>query len=184
MFIIHMRKQLEKLKIIDYLTVELEIPKSDFIYKLKQNIDESDLSYFSNFSDIFSSSNNEYKGFVNSEGFKIKRKKRFFDTNKNIAIATGKFQTKENILIISTEINAFNKIMIPFFIFITIFYLGFVVFFSFNLFTQENNTVPFIVFPFLLLHAVLMYGIPFYMMKKSTANMKRELEREFYFLTK
>lgn len=38
--------------------------------------------------------------------------------------------------------------------------------------------------PFLFFHAILMFGIPYFIMRRSTQRLKHELEREFYYMTK
>ena len=102
----------------------------------------------------------------------------------NFAVAIGSFQSKDNSLIISTEINGFHGTIIPFYIFITIFYLVFIFGFSFATFQVEASGELFFGIPFLLIHAAFMYGIPYFIMKRSTGRMKRELEREFFYMTK
>ena len=70
-----------------------------------------------------------------------------------------------------------------FYIFIIVFYLIFLVFFLFTSFF-EKDTVPFIVLPFILVHAMLMLGIPYFVMHRSVSRMKYELERDFHFWTR
>ncbi len=179
-----MKEYLKKLKLVDQLTTEIEIERNQFVGRFKEHVDQGDTSIFSDIFDVFSSSKNEYKGNVNHAGFKIKRRRRFFDMNMGLAIATGKFHEKENTLVISTEINSFHGIMIPFYIFIAIFYLIFIFGFSFVAFTGESNGEVAFAIPFLLFHAAFMFGIPYFMMRRSTSRMKRELEREFFYMTK
>lgn len=109
-----MKRLLERLKLIDYLTTELEIQKNEFVRNFKNYVDEGDIGYFSGAFDVFSSSKNEFKGNVGFEDFKIKRRRRFFDMNMNFAIAEGKYRQKGEKLTIETEINGFSGIMIPF----------------------------------------------------------------------
>lgn len=90
--------------------------------RLKENVDEGGTGIFSDPFEGFSSSKNEYKGHV-LNNFKIKRCKRLFDVNMNMAVASGTFEQREDKLIINTEINGFTGAMIPFYIFLIIFYL-------------------------------------------------------------
>lgn len=122
-----------------------------------------------------------YKGKVGFDNFKIRRKSEFFDTNMNLSVAQGTYKQKENMLIIETEINGFNKMMIPFYIIVLVFYSIFISSFIF-LDNSEFDTLFFI--PFIPIHAAFMFGIPYIMMRRSTRRMKHELEREFYYLTK
>lgn len=179
-----MKEFLKKVKLIDYLTTEVPMEKNQFVSRFEKQVDHGSISPFSDMFDVFSSSKNEYKGHVNYNGFKIKRRRRFFDMNMNLAVATGSFQSKDNSLIISTEINGFHGMMIPFYIFITIFYLIFIFGFSFATFQGEASGEVFLGIPFILIHAAFMYGIPYFIMRRSTGRMKRELEREFFYMTK
>jgi len=177
-----MKEFLKKINLVDHFTIELNISKNEFFAALKEQVDEGSTSMMSVAFDVFSSGKNEYKGHVGFDDFKIRRRRRFFDTNMNFALATGTFRQKENTLIIETEINGFSGIMIPFYIFLIIFYAVFIVSFSYDFNTDEN--APGFVLPFILIHAVFMFGLPYFIMRRSTRRMKHELEREFYFITR
>jgi len=77
-----MKDFLIKLKIIDFLTTELEIEKNEFVAKFRQHVDEGSTGIFSDSFDVFSSSKNEYKGHVSYQDFKIKRRREFFYMTK------------------------------------------------------------------------------------------------------
>ena len=175
-------KLFKKLKLTEYLTTELEIQKNEFVNKLRENVDEGDTGFFSDSFDMFSSSKNEYKGNVGFEGFKIKRRRRFFDMNMNFAIAKGKFIQRDNLLIIETEIKGFHGMMIPTLIILIFIYSFFIGAFlmSDNI---EGNEDGFAI-PFLIFHAVFMLGIPYLVMRRSINRMKHDLERELYYMTK
>lgn len=177
-----MKEFLKKIKLIEYLTTDVEIQKTEFVSKFKQHVDEGSTGMFSDTFDVFSSSKNEYKGQVGHEGFKIKRRRKFFDTNMNLAVASGTYRQSNEKLIIETEINGFSAMMIPFYLFAIVFYSIFIgVFFMAD--NIEGNGAGFAL-PFILIHAAFMFGIPYFIMRRSTKRMKHELEREFYFMTK
>jgi hypothetical protein len=173
-----MKEFLKKLKLIDYLTTELHISINEFVDKLNAIVDKSDFGFFSNTFDAFSSSKNELKGQINYSGFKIKRRRKFFDSNMNFAVATGTFYEERGILRIQTEINGFRPFIIPFYIVLIIFYS------AFFLITAHARSNTFFVFPFLIVHAAFMFGIPYFIMRRSVKRLKYDLEREFYYLTK
>lgn len=177
-----MKEFLIKIKLIEYLTTEVEIQKSEFITTFKRHVDEGSTGLLSDTFDIFSSSKNEYKGHVGFDGFKIKRRKRLFDMTMNLAAASGSYKQKNEKLIIETEINGFSKMMIPFYLFAIVFYSLFIGMF-FMVDNIDGNTVGFAL-PFFFIHAAFMFGIPYFMMRRSTKRMKHELEREFYYMTK
>ncbi|MEM8584815.1 MAG: hypothetical protein AAGF87_11125 [Bacteroidota bacterium] len=174
-----LRPTFEKLGLIDYMTMTLEVDKLDFIKKLRKQVDESSLGVFSDVGDAFSSSKNEFKGEVDHEGFQIKRKRKFFDTNFNFAVAKGQFRQEREQLAIDIELDAVNKQMQIFYIFIIVFYLAF---FGVILTLGRDSSMPLIVLPFMLLHAGMMFGIPFFIMRRSVRRMKYELERELFFI--
>ena len=177
-----MKELLKKLKLIDYLQTELIIQKNDFVNKLRNHVDEGSTGLFSDTFDVFSSSKNEYKGEVSFNGFKIKRRRRFFDMNMNMAVANGTYSQKDDKLIIDTEINGFHGMMIPFYIFCFIIYGVFIV--GFLSADEIGGNAPGFAFPFIIIHAAFMMGIPYFIMRRSTKRLKHELEREFFYLTK
>jgi hypothetical protein len=177
-----MKQFLKKLKLITCFQTELEIQKNDFVDNLRKHVDNACLGLFSDSFDAFSTSKNEYKGEVNDNGFKIKRRRRFFDMNINTAVANGTYDQRDNLLIITTEINGFHGMMIPFYIFCILIY-GFIIV-SFLSVNKIGGNMAGFALPFILLHAAFMMGIPYLMMRRSTKRLQHELEREFYYLTK
>jgi hypothetical protein len=174
-----MKEFLKRIKLIDYLTVNLELSKKDFVERLSSIVDEGEAEVFSNSLNIFSSSKNEFIGQVNSDGFKLKRRKRFFDININWAIAKGTLSENGGQLIINAEILGFANSMIFFYVFIIVVYsIGFISLFN----SDEKNKL--IISLFLLIHGVFMFSIPHLILRGSVKKLKYELEREFFFLTK
>ncbi len=177
-----MRRFLEKIKLIEHLSTELEIQKNEFIKNFKNQVDEGNIGPFSGAFEAFSLSKNEYKGHVGYDGFRIKRRRRFFDMNMNLAIAKGNYRQKGNNLIIETEINGFRGMMVPFYIFLIVFYAIFI----FGFFSTGNfeGAPKGFLGAFILIHAAFMFGIPYFIMRRGTKRFKHELEREFYYMTK
>lgn len=177
-----MKDFLRSIQLIQDLRIELEISQNDFVNKLRNEVEESELGLFSDFFDVFSSNKKEYKGMVSYESFRIKRKRKFFDNRASNAIASGRFENRENRLIIHAEINGFHNGMIFFYIIITVFYLFFLS--TFIGFSQADSGFSFFGLPFILIHALLMYSIPYFVMRRASKRLKHNLEREFYYLTK
>ncbi len=175
-----MRDFLIKLKLIDFLTTNLPTDRATFVKRLSLITDEGDTGMFSDSFDALSSSKNEFKGQVNSDGFKLKRKRRFFDRNMNMAIAHGTLTEKNDQLLIETEINGFNNFYIVFYVFLIIFYSVFI----FGVGSSSDNNADFIAIAFLMLHGTFMFLIPYFMMRQSVKKLKYELDREFFYLTK
>ena len=125
-----MKEFLKRIKLIENLTTELEIQKGEFVNMLKLNVDDGETGVLSGTFDAFTSSKNEYKGKVNNESFKIKRKRKFFDMSIFMAIASGTYTQKDTMLIIDTEIVGLKGIMIFFYICTIIFYSIFLITFA------------------------------------------------------
>jgi hypothetical protein len=177
-----MENILRKLKLISDFKIELEIEKGEFVEKLKSHVDPSEFGFLSNLSDLFSSSKNDFKGYVGRDYFELKRKRRFFDGNKNLATAKGTYSQNEKKLVLNIQTKGFSKSFIPFLIFVPIIYIIAIVFSIIASVNDQN--IPFFVLPFILFHGTLMLGIPYFVMRKSLKNMEKELEKEFFFLTK
>ncbi|MDB5209122.1 MAG: uncharacterized protein JWR72_4197 [Flavisolibacter sp.] len=174
-----MKEFLRRLKLIDYLTTTLPISKPNFVNRLQEITDIGRIGMFSDTFDVFSSSKNEFKGHVDLNGFKLKRRRRFFDTNMNFAIASGTFTEANGQLTVETEVNGFKSFFILFYVFLIIFYSIFI--FGF---WGSSNKESFIAIPFILLHGTFMFALPYFMMRRSVKRLKYELEREFFYLTK
>nr|WP_321224230.1 hypothetical protein [uncultured Psychroserpens sp.] len=174
-----MNKFLRKIKLIDDFNVELNISKAEFYSRLRDQVDESTLGLFSDVGDLFSSSKKEYKGIVNYDGFKLKRKRRFFDTKMNMATLNGTYRQISDKLIIESNINGFANVMIFVFIFALLFYSVFIAAFIFGYMGHE---APFFVIPFISIHALFMFGLPYFIMRRSVKRFKYDIEREFHFI--
>jgi hypothetical protein len=170
-----MKEFLRKIKLVDWLTTELHISKNEFINNLNAIIDQGDTGLFT--FEMLSSGENELVGRIDYYGFKIRRRRRFFDTNMNFAIAKGTFEEQNGALKIETEINGFSGFFIPYYLFLII--ICTILFWGIS--TSSNDFfLSFILFFF----ALLMLGIPYLIMRRSVKRLKYELEREFYYLTK
>lgn len=177
-----MSELLKKLKLKDSFEIEIPIEQDLFVERLTSIVDKGDTSIFSNISDVFSSSKNDYRGMVSNNSFSLKRKRKMFDMNINFAVAKGEFKQEIDQLKIKTDINAFNGPLKVFFFIIPVFYCVFLSAFFFS--SNKTESIQFVFVPFIIVHASFMLGIPYMMMRKSVGKMKKELERELYFLTK
>lgn len=77
---------IQRLKLEDHFSIKMEMDKASFLRLLKDNIDEDTGPQF------FESINPKlkpYKGFTSLNGFKIKRRRRAFESNNDMARITG-----------------------------------------------------------------------------------------------
>jgi hypothetical protein len=174
---------LRKIKVLDSVSMELNVSKMEFVRLFEMNVDESDLGFSDSFFEAFSSSKNEYKGNIDADKFRLRRRQKLFDTNKSfMSIAMGSLVEKENKLIIEAEIKGISKYFKFFFIAIIFFYSIFII--SFTVIPRQDDFFPLAVLPFILMHALFMLGIPYFIMKRSVSRLKYDLERDFHFWTK
>jgi hypothetical protein len=174
-----MKRFLRKLRLIDHLTIKLPISKTDFVNKLNEITEISSTRIFYDAFDLFFSSKKEFKGQIDLQGFELRRRRRLFDNNVNMAIANGTFSENNEQLNIDVDINGFNNIFLVFYIFLIIFYL----FIFFNILNSERRN-DFTVILIMLIPVTFSFLFPYFMMRRSVERFKYELERELFYLTK
>ncbi len=177
-----MKEFLKKLKILEHFSTEIEIEQAEFVSRLQNIVDNVGTGLFANAFEAFSANNKIYKGFVDFEGFKMKRRKTFFDSNMSLAKAEGTFSQNGKILVIEAEISGFTldiKIMYTV-------VLVFLIAISTFLFVKGGKThnPPISILPILIFQGIIFLVVPYFLMRKSVSRMKYELEREFFYLTK
>lgn len=173
-----MENLIRKLKLKDDLTTTLSLTKIEFVSALRNQVDISDNidGFFSGAFEAFSSSENLYKGTVNHNNFKIRKRRRFNERQFGNIKAIGRFHENNDKLIVTTEINAWSNYMLFYYGAIIVFYAFFIGFF--NNFKFDD----FFFVPFIAIHALFMFGLPIYHMRKGVIKMKQDLEREFHFI--
>ena len=169
---------LRKIKLIDSFDIELPMSKNEFITKLKNQVEPGNTGVFSGVFEVFFSSKKDYIGEVNHSDFKIRRRRRFFEMNKTKAVASGNIKEEFDSIKIATEITGYSNVLLIFLGFILIFYLFFIPV------VIVNDDIPLFILIFILLHGLLMVGIPYFMIRKGVENMKRGIERDFFYFTK
>jgi len=172
-----MNNFLRKINLVEDYNFELPTSKTDFISKFRRNVENSNLGFdfFEGF-EALSSSNYEYKGYINEREFEIKRKRKLFEPNQSFATAKGTYKEVNEKLQLAIEINAFSNIMYFFLGIVALFYLFFVSVILFG-----DNEIPSFVILFLFIHAAFMIGIPYFVMRRSINKIRYNLERDFYY---
>lgn len=174
-----MNTYLKKLNLVQEINIELQISKSDFIKKFRENVDQSNFG-FEPF-EVFKSSKNEYKGNIENAGFELKKRRKLFDTSYSFAKATGTLIQETDKLIAKIVINGFQKKMLVFIGFLTMFYIIFII----SIVLGDDKIPKFFFLPFVLFHAALMFGIPYFIVRRGVKRMVYDLERDFhYWVTK
>ena len=173
-----MQDFLERIQLIVHKQIKLNIDKSEFIRKFQQNVDQGNIGAFSGAFEAFSSSQNRYKGNITQNEFEMRRKREFFDRSSYLARVTGSFRQQNDQLVIDAKITGFNNFLIIFYVFVTLFYIFFIYMFTSGF---NDSGIPAI---FIFIHALFMYGIPYFMIRKRVKNTAGDLEKELFFMTK
>jgi hypothetical protein len=168
---------LRSIGLLKNFQLELPIKRSVFVDTLSANIDPPSADFF----DIFSSGKNIYKGTVGLDSFSLKRKRKFFDGQMNLARSTGSLTQVGDKLVVDVEVNGFpGKMMVFAVMFLLVYAVAIVAMLSSN---QSGMQIGFII-PFLFFHAGFMLGIPYYIMRRGVRITIYEMERDFYFMMK
>lgn len=178
-----MKRLLERLKLIDYLTTEIAIERRVLVDRLTKSVDSGKTSFIFSSFEAFGSSKNEYKGIVTYDGFKIRKRRKLFDSGISLAVAEGTFRQKDDRVIVDSTITGFRRYFIFFLVVLLFFYLGSIISFFIS-YDNSSNALGWIVIPFVIVHAAFMLGIPYFIIRRGVSKMKYDLERDLYFLTR
>lgn len=173
-----MQDFLERIQLIKKTQIKLNVDKSEFVKNFKQHVDEGNIGAFSSAFEMFSSSKNRYKGNITQNSFEIRRRREFFDKTSYLARVTGTFRQQNDHVIVDAKVNGFSNFLIPFYIIITVFYVFFLFMFTSGF---QGNGIPIV---FILFHALLMYTIPYFVMRKRVKNTTVDLEKELFYMMK
>lgn len=171
-----MEDLLRKLGLIVDHQMNLPVEKAEFVSILRTHVDSGGGLF-----EVFSSSKNIFKGYVDLKGFELKKRRKLFTRRHNLTRATGRFTQLGDQLRIDTKINAFHWSMAIFYLFVSAFYIIFLGAFFLTDAFSASDMPPFLPI-FFLLHAAIMFAIPYFLMKSSVKQMTHDLEREFYYL--
>lgn len=177
-----MNNTLESIGFIKQFVIELpNNNKEEFAARMQQHVDIGEIGMFSGTFESFSSSNNEYKGEANTEGFRIRRRRRMFDMNNFKPIATGRYRQNGDILTVAIVVNGFPKYMYFIVALVALFYVVFISFWMKG-FSSAPSGVSFIGIPFILFHGLFMLGVPYFMLRRAVSKMQYDLERELHYI--
>lgn len=168
---------LRKIKLIDHLSTTVHSTRTEFISGLRNNVEESDINnIFSGFLEVFSTDKKKYKGLVDSKGFHIRKKRKFFEKKHGSVNAKGTFITNGDSLIVNTQINAMTKNQLILMSVGLVCYLTFIGY-QFGLDSMKNmfDNIPIFFYIFITLMPLISY----FSLKKQVAKMKKDLEEQF-----
>ena len=173
-----MKKFLQKLKLLDIFTTNLKLSKKDFVENLSAITEDGSVGFFTNLFESFSADKYEYIGQVNFDGFKLRKRMRFFNNYHNVAVARGAIKENEGQLTIETEVNGFSSYMVFFY---TLFTIGYSIMLIAIISAYPQDSFGLLI---LIGFGILMIITTCFGMKRSVRRLKYDLEREFFYLTR
>lgn len=176
-----MKDFLKRIGVIQNTVIRLETDKNEFVKKLKNNVENSDLSWSSSIFEALKTSKHEYKGTVNSNDFKIRKKLTLFNNKHGgMPIIHGKIRQVNTLIYLDVEINGFKKVFVFFLVFMALFYsIGII---GFLITSKSNEAFPLFFIPLLILHGFIMIFLPVFFIRKGIKATKKELEKDFFFM--
>jgi hypothetical protein len=170
-----MIKTLEKLGLEENFSLKYYVRQADFVEQF-QRLTDSDQGLFSGAFDALSSSKKEYRGTVSNSEFSIRKKKRLFDTLSAIPLISGTILSEKNGTRLLVNVCAFTRIMKYMIWLLGFIYLVAALFLAISDLTEKFGFMPFV---FLLLHAMLMFGIFYFISRRSVSKVSENLDRDF-----
>ncbi len=171
-----MREFFKKMKLIDFLTTEVEIQKDEFVSIFKTKVEEGRIGLLSEVFDGFTSSKYKFKGHVGFDEFKIKR--RVLGRRFDATVVSGNYRQKNEKLLIEAEINGLDMVKNSYFSS----FIFYIIFVGWSI-TVGGDTDKFMLLVFLIL-GIFTFFVPYFTMRGNVKKMKKELEQEFYNMTK
>ena len=171
-----MEDLLHRFGLIDELQLSFEMEKQEFIELLEEEVEEKKLGPFSDFGDLMGGSKKAFKGELSRNGFKIRKRRKFFEPHTNTATAIGKYSQMGRNLQVDILIQGLRPEMK---FVLGLFSLGLAVglFFLFRL--SELNPIVGLV---LVIQFFLVFLIMGFVARLGVKTMKKELEREIVYL--
>lgn len=166
------------LYLTERITTSLPINRVEFVRRLELLTESGNTTVLSDFMDNFSKSDKKFKGKIDLNEFKIKKRRKLFDTNFNCAVANGEIKENKDSLMIEIEIDGFANskyLLFPVFLISLVFFLT--IFFSdskidSSIISSFLKTVIFISIIYILL------------LKQNVKLLKDELENDFLWTLK
>lgn len=170
-----MSNWLDKLGLSEDLSLKYYVRHANFVEQFQKHTD-SDQSLFSGAFDAFSSSKIEYRGTISSSEFSIRKKKRFFDSLSAIPLISGTILSEKNGTRLLVNVCAFSSLLKYMFWLLCFLYVAAAIFLAIFGLAEKFGFVPFV---FLLLHALLMFGIFYFILRRSVSKVSENLDRDF-----
>ena len=173
-------KFLQRAGIISFFTIELPIGAYDFARKLGDMTLYSQIGWFTDLEDVFSSDYRKYKGLVINNHFRIKHKAAFLDFGKHTAIATGYVTESSRGIKISVQVNSFKIAVFIYMLIAALYCITLLVNMMFSLIV--DSALALIMLPFIAFFAGIAIVLPYLLLRNSTRRMHDFYQGQFQYL--
>lgn len=173
-----MREFLKSIGLIQTFTITLNCPKAYFLNTLRENVSD-DFEFFESFR-----KGKAFKGTVSHDSFSFRfRRRNDFGVNyAKFAKLKGTVRSHHDRTVVDVEVGGLHWYFVIFFGFAIITYIG--VLFSIAFGDHTENNMGSWVYLFILVHAGIMIGIPYFLLRRGVNGAGREIEKELYFLVR
>ncbi|HMK06721.1 MAG TPA: hypothetical protein VK476_04270 [Flavobacterium sp.] len=168
----------ETLKLVDNFTIDVDLPKKDFVQKLSNIVYKGKGTGLNQSSNDFLKLTVIYKGTVGPDRFKIKRIRWFLDPHSNMAAAEGIISENNGRTRVDIEVSGLTPLFLAFYAFLFFVYFGGIAYFMFKYHEVVYSA------PILIAQGIVMAAFPYIIMRRSVHRLKYDLDREFFYLTK
>ena len=169
-----MKQLLKRIGLFDSFTTEVKASPQTLVDKFSKITD----SYQPDLFDSFTFDKKEYKGFVTTEKFELKKRKWFLISSEHWAEAFGEIRKLEDRTVVKVDIYSMHAylVVIGFSLTSMVFLISGLGSIVYSLINSETNGI--VAGLAILLVGFIMIGIPFFRMRWSVQNLKWDLESE------
>lgn len=168
------KKILRRLGLIDNFTLELSISRQTLVDKLSKKVDDYQPDLF----DIFTFNKKEYKGFIRTDKFELKRPQSSLITFDHLAEAIGKMKIDNNKLAVSTEIRCIQPYLTLIGFGLTVSIFTSIALFGVASFFASGETDGLYVGLALLIFETIFLGLPLLALRWSVRTLSWDLEQD------
>ena len=176
-----MKSLLKKMNLILPFRMELDISKREFSNRLRAIVFENNPGPYSDLDDLFQPDEVRYKGEIDEHSFSLIPKQNLLGT-KISAVTKGTYQEINDKLIVEGEVNGFSYWFLVLYFFSLLFY-GTIA--TILIYSLGESWKSYLIFTALFVAFYLgAFMIHLYYFRKSTKEVKSEVERDLFYLTR
>jgi len=172
---------LTKLKLIDNLSMELDLPIQAFNLRLQNIIETGDISGLSNVFDAFTPGSKNYRGEQTNNRFKIKQKDKLFGTKPNWAIAIGTINEFKNGVKLNIQVSALQPRLLKIMVINMVIVLAFLISLFASSFANFIENPQGIIMPMVII--IVVSFLPILLLRTGVKKLIHDLESELRYIS-